>query len=284
MKVLIIILLLISTLFSVSLPVDRPRLTSTFGESRRDHFHNGVDYGGGEQNVKAIQDGKIIFYSDQEEFPFDNYYGSGNYAIIDHDKTRSYYMHLKNNSINKTNYNIKEKGIIGRTSDTGHSYGIHLHFTIEKKQPIEILNPLTFFKDQFEDKVKPKINGFFIKIDDSKLIPVHNTYKVEEADEITLYLSTYDLIQNNNNKMGPYKITCYLNDEQFSQYLFDKLIVKNNYYYLVPNYSFQDIYHEKYIYILGKFPVKEKSYSIKVVVEDFLGNQAEIQRKIEIKQ
>ncbi len=284
MKTLIILFLFITmNLFSISLPVKKAKLTSTFGESRNDHFHNGVDFGGGEQAVCAVEDGRIIFYSDREEFPFNNYYGSGNYIIIEHKKTRSYYMHLKNKTVNKTNFEIKENSVIGRTSNTGHSFGVHLHFTLEKIQPIEILNPLLYFNEPIKDRIKPKIDKFMIKVDDSNPIIISKSYQIREGSEITLFIKTYDLIQNNNNKMGVYKIICYLNNEKLTEYVFDKLIVKNNYYYLPPNYSFHDIYYDKYIYTIGKFSLEEKKYSIKIVVEDLAGNKTQTERNLIIR-
>lgn len=284
MKHITILLLFFSVnLYSVTLPLKRIKLTSTFCENRRDHFHNGLDFGAGEQKVYSVQDGKIIFYYDRTEFPFGNYPGSGNYIIMDHSETRSYYMHLKDNSINKTNYNIKEGSYIGRTSDTGHSRGIHLHFGIEKIRPLEILNPLLFFKNYIKDKVRPRIERFYIKIDDSSLIPVFNTYQINEGRKITLYIKTYDMIKNNHNKMGIYKITCYVNNERFKEYILDKLIVKNNNYYLLPNITFDDFYYDKFTYIIGDFPIKEKRYEIKIVVEDFFGNSVKIKRYLVIR-
>ncbi len=283
MKYIILILFVSINLYSAAIPLKRIKLTSTFGESRKDHFHNGIDLGAGKQDVYAVKDGKIIFYYDRSEFPFDNYPGSGNFVILDHEKTRSYYMHLKDNSLNKTNYQVKESAAIGITSDTGHSYGVHLHFGIEKKQPLEILNPISFFKDHINDRARPRIERFLVKVDDSSLIPVFNTYNIRGGTKITLFVKTYDLIQNNNNKMGPYKITCYINDEKFRTYTFDRLIVKNNYYYLPPGFKFDDTYHDKFTYILGEFPIREKRYDIKIIVEDFFGNSASIERHLVIK-
>ncbi len=281
MKYIILTLLLFSTsLYAVTMPVKRVKLTSTFGESRKDHFHNGVDLGAGEQDVYSFQHGKIIFYYDKSEFPFDNYPGAGNFAILDHNDTRSYYMHLKDNSINKTNYEINEGAYIGRTSDTGHSYGIHLHFGIEKKRPLEILNPLTFFRDFIKDTIRPGIERFFIKIDDSDLIPIFNSYRISHGSKISLFLKTYDMVHNSNNKMGVYKITCYVNNEKFREYIFDKLIIKNNYYYLQPGHVFDEVYLEKYLYILGEFPIEKKLYDIEIVVEDFFYNSAKIKRQL----
>ena len=275
---IIIFFVLLSQLYSETIPVKIVKLTSTFGESREDHFHNGVDLGAGEQDVFSIKEGKIIFYFDKSEFPNEQYPGSGNFIVIDHADKRSYYMHLKDTSINKTNYQINEGGYIGITSDTGHSYGIHLHFGIEKKRPLEILNPILFFRDQFEDTISPRIEQVLIRIDDSELKPIPGSTVIRNGSKIALFVNTYDLIQGNNNKMGPYKITCNVNNEKFREYVFDKLIVKNNYYYLPPNYTFKDIYYDKYILHLGEFAIQEKKYVIQVIVEDFAGNSTKIQK------
>jgi len=268
---------------SIVLPVKRVKITSTFGESRKDHFHNGVDFGGGEQSIYAIKDGIIIYYFDKSEFPFVNYPGSGNFVVIQHKNFRSYYMHLKDNSINKTNMYIKKGEVIGITSDTGHSYGIHLHFGIEKIYPKEVLNPLMFFRNLIQDKISPKIYRFYIKVDDSDLIPVYQSYSIISGKTLSFFLETYDFIRESSNRMGIYKILFFVNNELIREYKFDKLKVKNNKYYLPPYFSFEDVFYDKYIYRLGKIPIEEKNYNIRIDVEDFFGNKKVIKRHLKVK-
>ncbi|MDD5067185.1 MAG: M23 family metallopeptidase [bacterium] len=265
----------------ITLPVKDAKVTSTFGESRNDHFHNGLDFGGGEQDVRAVKDGKVVFYSDKRDFPFQSYLGSGNFVLVEHkDNTRTYYMHLKEGSINKTNYSLKEGSYLGRTSDTGHSYGIHLHFSLEKIQPLEIMNPLKLFKEELTDTLKPRIESVLVKVDGSDPMAVFDTITLNSGNNLSLYVKASDYFQNSMNKVAPYKITYSVNSEKFREYVFDKFIVKNNYYYLPPNFSFQDIYQKDGLYFLGDIVLRERRYDITLTVEDLYGNRTTTERHI----
>lgn len=281
---LIFILFIHGTLSGLTLPVKDAKVTSTFGETRQDHFHNGVDFGGGEQDVLAVRDGKIVFYSDRREFPFTPYMGSGNYVILKHrENQRTYYMHLKNGSINKTNYEVKEGTCLGRTSDTGHSYGIHLHFSMEKEHPLEILNPLKFFKDQLTDAQKPRIEAVLASVDEGPASVFYDTLNLRDGEFVTLFIRCADYWQNDSiHRLAPYRITCEVNGEKLAEYVFDRLIVKNNYYYLPPNFSFEDIYGSKEGIRLGRISLNRKQYDITITVEDLFGNQAKTGRRISV--
>lgn len=287
-KYLIILIIFLccfyNILFSVRLPLEHPKLTSTFGESRKDHFHNGIDFGGGEQKVYPMMDGKIIYYYDKKDFPFDNYMGPGNMVIVQHDyKYRTYYFHLKEGSINKKDLEVTEETVLGKTGNTGRSRGIHLHFTVEKLKPLEVLNPLKFFKEFLTDKLKPTIKGFYIKINDNEPVLVNGNIYIREKVKLLLILKCFDLYRINANRMGVYRIECYINDVKFTDFKFDKLIYKHNNYYLPQDFSFKDIYYSKNEYLLGEFIPEPGVYNIKIIVSDFWGNSTKIKRNIIVK-
>ncbi len=284
-KILIILstLLLNYNISALRLPVKNPKLTSTFGESRKDHFHNGIDFGAGSQNIYPFMKGNIIFYYDKSEFPFDNYPGGGNFLIVDHKgKFRSYYLHCKDNSINKKIFTANETNIIAKTYDTGHSFGIHLHFQIEKMSPHEFINPLMFYKNILTDKVKPKINGVFLKVDYSDfLIQVGREIRLKPTSKIMLLLDTYDK-DGNKYKIAPFSITVFINGDRTTYYKFDKLLINDNKYFLYPSYSFDDVYYDKY-YKIGEITSTEKEYKIRIIVSDLWGNRTETEKKLIIK-
>ncbi|HNJ33637.1 MAG TPA: hypothetical protein PK881_05295, partial [Leptospiraceae bacterium] len=58
-------------------------LTSTFGESRGDHFHNGVDISSLGEPVHPVAPGKILFARGIEDDPFSPLIGPGNFVIVD---------------------------------------------------------------------------------------------------------------------------------------------------------------------------------------------------------
>ena len=67
---IIIINIFISVfLYGQNATKDDIRVTSTFGEFRGDHFHNGVDFGGSDKEITPAKDGEIVFYFDQATDP-----------------------------------------------------------------------------------------------------------------------------------------------------------------------------------------------------------------------
>ena len=77
-------------------PLNNPVLTSTYGESRADHFHDGMDFISSDSRVFPVKEGKLLYAWNRSLFPLENYWGGGNYKIIKHDDEYvSYYMHLQ---------------------------------------------------------------------------------------------------------------------------------------------------------------------------------------------
>lgn len=115
------------------LPVDRIRVTSTFGYrihpiTGRRQMHNGVDYAGALGDpVYAVTAGTVTFAA------MDG--ASGRKIIIRHlDGTLTYYLHLSAIGV-RNGQAVKTGQIIGRVGSTGLSSGPHLHFGIfDKKQ------------------------------------------------------------------------------------------------------------------------------------------------------
>ena len=66
--------IILLTLFNTSFrwPVENGRITSTFGESRWDHFHDGVDMTSIDNKIYPSADGKLIFLWDKSIFPIES--------------------------------------------------------------------------------------------------------------------------------------------------------------------------------------------------------------------
>ena len=66
-----ILLFILSSILFGRVPIDenKIRITSTFGEFRTDHFHNGVDFGGSKMEIYPMADGEIVHYFDIAEDP-----------------------------------------------------------------------------------------------------------------------------------------------------------------------------------------------------------------------
>ena len=66
-----------------SLP-DLKGITSTFGESRDDHFHAGLDIASRDEAVQSMADGRILYSRQESDNPFRPLPGPGNLMIVDH--------------------------------------------------------------------------------------------------------------------------------------------------------------------------------------------------------
>ena len=61
-------LVLVMSLVSFKWPVTNGTVTSTFCESRWDHFHDGIDMTSIDDKVYPVEDGKLLFYWDKALF------------------------------------------------------------------------------------------------------------------------------------------------------------------------------------------------------------------------
>ena len=78
----VFICLLISfTVYAFEWPVEKIILTATFGESRQDHFHTGIDLGGGEQTIFPISSGEVVFAYEKRSNYSSLPVGLGNFIV-----------------------------------------------------------------------------------------------------------------------------------------------------------------------------------------------------------
>ena len=106
------------------------RIVGEYGEIRPTHVHNGIDIAVPVGiPVKAVADG-VVYYAGNND-P----YGYGNYVIITHSINgeifTSEYGHLSSWNV-KLGQQIKKGQILGKSGNTGHSQGPHVHLTIRK--------------------------------------------------------------------------------------------------------------------------------------------------------
>ena len=125
-------------------PVKDRILTGTFGEDRNDHFHLGIDLGGGEQEVRPVLGGELVFRYDEGDGYSSLPRGLGTFVVLHHSQNiLSFYCHLQKGSPGpiQTAYTPSDRiGIIG---DTGHSDGKHLHFAVYDEEAGSWINPLS---------------------------------------------------------------------------------------------------------------------------------------------
>ena len=149
--------------FGFDWPVEKKVLTATFGENRWNHFHDGIDIGGGEQAVHPTEAGEILFTFEEGAESRDLPTGLGSFVVIDHDNGyRSLYAHLKLGSVPVDKTAVSPDDVIGYVGDTGDSLGKHLHFGIVDRTQNEMVNPLTVLPP-LGDTTRPVLDGVFFE-------------------------------------------------------------------------------------------------------------------------
>lgn len=271
-RALLIACLVALSLFNISFrwPVDNPVITSTFGESRWDHFHDGMDVISPDRKVYPVAAGKLVYYWNRARFPLDNYPGMGNYRIIDHGNSLvGIYGHLGDDATARTEFSPTEP--LGFMGNTGHSLAMHLHFTLVRPGDKKSVNPLGVLPAVVDTR-PPMHLGTFIRIGE-KYIPLRAKTSYRLTQHYPLLLEINDSMQG-RERLGVYRLTVILNDQkvldtEFSEIKSDKNILT------LQGMTSEDLYDEKGYYRVGGVKYVEGENRVKVVALDYGGNRLE---------
>lgn len=273
---LVIFLAVNGILAAFQWPVDNPVITATFGENRSEHFHNGIDIGGGAQPVSAIKAGEIIFQFN-ENSRYDNIpTGLGNFIVIEHEQEyRSVYAHLEESSMVSDSLNITASDTIGVIGNSGRSYGKHLHFSVIDNKIGQIINPLLVLP-QLMDSTAPVIGDIFILRNQRMEVLVKNTNV--KSGKGRLIANIYDPSDYVSYfcPMAPFSIETYYNGRVFSEIRFEALKNVSEQLVLVESgdRTFDELYWTSWDLNLGEITLSPGKLSLEIIVKDFMGNQS----------
>ena len=272
------ILILAASNFSFRWPVDSQVITSTYGESRGDHFHDGIDMTGTGDNVHPIEQGTLLYSWNKSLFPLENYWGGGNYKVLAHSNgSLSVYMHLQD--IDNLQQSYGESDILGQIGDTGHSYGKHLHLSLLYPGKRESINPLKVLPAHNDVKA-PEIMNFYIRIE-NKYIRINNNSDIRLTKHYPLLIEIRDTIKGNEN-LGIYRIKAVFNGKEVLNCNFDKIEFSAG-GLIVNGGIFDDLFDEKGYYKLKGLVYNEGANTLSVAVYDFNGNSSEKSFTINVK-
>ena len=299
-------------------------LNGNFGESRPSHFHSGIDF------KTQFKEGLNVFSSAKGYVSRISikHGGFGKALYINHPNGyTTVYAHLKNfnkkieDYIKKIQYNKKSYQIehyfkkdvikilknenIGKSGNTGSSFGPHLHYEIRLTKNQKAINPQLFEID-IKDTRRPIINSVFLykldslnkisepiklkikKINDS----IYQSEKVTANGTIGFGINGFDRQDLANNKNGIYKYsTVYDNKKNiefnFNSFFFEESIkIKTliDYKYYIENKSrivklFKDHGNNLSIYSNNKsgYINIEKDISLyQITLADLKGNKSTI--------
>ena len=230
-------------LFSV--PVDNPRITSTFGEfralgSKGPHFHMGVDFS------TALSEGKPVYaaadgYLVRIEIDDDDIYGYT--LVLDHENGyRSLYAHMSSFApkLKEIVEDLKRefgnqrivvefpprsvffrKGeIVGFSGKTGEATWPHVHFEIRDESerfsidPIPMMSGVKRPVDEGIKVEKISIDGEKYPFSSGRIYPFSGDYpKIE--------ILAYSI--GNTNKLGLKELNLFLNGEEVYSVVFDEI-------------------------------------------------------------
>lgn len=251
-------------------PVTDGVITSSFGESRGDHFHDGVDMISANDNVFPVKQGTLLYAWNKSYFPLENYWGGGNFKVLKHsDGLLSVYMHLQDADNFRQSYN--ENDILGYIGDTGHSYGKHLHFSLLNPEKKESLNPAAKMPPH-EDKKAPDILNFYFRID-NKYIRINNNSDIRLTKHYPLLVEIKDTIKGHEN-LGIYRIKAVFNGKEILNADFSVIGFSGN-GLTVNGKTFNDLFDEKGYYKINGLIYNAGINSLTVTVSDISGNTSE---------
>ncbi len=251
-------------------PVENPVITSTFGESRWDHFHDGMDVISPDRIVYTVNSGELVFYWNKARFPFDEYPGIGNCVILDHgDDVISIYGHLVDGIVPKSKYT--DGDAIGSMGNTGHSMATHLHFTLYNRTAKKSINPFSVLP-KIEDAKQPVHVASWFRIGD-RYVQLRDKGNYRITAHHPLLLEITDTISK-RERLGVYKLAVQINERTVLDVEFNEIDSSKN-ILTVGGFVAQDLFDEKGYYRVADAKYVEGENRIKVIATDFNGNRME---------
>ncbi|WCL51374.1 M23 family metallopeptidase [Leptospira sp. GIMC2001] len=248
------------------------RVTSVFGESRWDHFHNGLDIASFYEPVIAIGDGKLLYSRYSADDPFREEWGSGDTVWIDHGEgAYSAYYHLNPGRKKFIDLNIKKGQEIGTTGNTGHSSGGHLHFVLTLDYGQKIINPLIFLP-KIEDETPPSIGGLSIHVGE-RYTNINSGDTINLSKEFPFTVQIMDSGVRSSQRFGVESVQFKLNGKLIKDSKFKFIRFENGVWVNDASLTFTDLFM-KDRYFIGNLALPSGEHTIEVTAIDFHGNAA----------
>ncbi len=251
------------------------KLTSLFGESRGDHFHNGVDVSSDNEKVSSIEKGTVIYSHYGSDNPFENEHGSGNSVWILHDNDiLSAYYHLKDGRSSEISEKrtVQKGDTIGKTGNTGHSSGSHLHFVVAKDQGRKIIDPLKILPT-VKDTKSPTISSLILTIG-KNITYVNDGDSFNSSSNFPITVDIADTGERKGQRRGVKSIRFVVNNKVYKESNFNELSLVNSKWQNEDGMSFNDLFFESHYYI-GDLKFISGDNTISITATDFSNNKTE---------
>jgi hypothetical protein len=256
-------------------PVEKRVVTGTFGEDRGDHFHLGIDIGGGEQVVRPVLAGELVFrYEENAQFT-SLPRGVGSYVVLRHqDDVLSVYCHLAREIDRPARTTFTARDPVGVIGDTGYSEGKHLHFMVFDVQTASFVNPLSLLPP-VADRQPPVVKRLALRTGDRVVDLVPGITVPSGPAEVLV--ETYDLREDVRFlwPLAPYAVRLALNGAEVSRIGFEALQVKDGRMVLQGTaLSALDVYASERLMRLGTVELRRGESHLLAVARDIAGNES----------
>jgi hypothetical protein len=260
------VLALTVLLFGFRWPVTNGRITSSFGEYRPDHFHDGMDLIASDYLTYPVADGELLYAWNRAAYPFDNYSGSGNYKVALHGDKASVYLHLDDDgSFDPVLSTAKP---FARYANTGRSYGNHIHFSVLDVKTWASINPFTLMPP-VEDTIAPTIGDMGFAID-GKVSVIRNKATVRLTQNRPLLISVFDEIKK-GDRLGVYSLIAECNGKKSLEMTFDRFTPDKAGILAVRGAEFDSVYEKSFLRI-GNIDWQNGENRIVITARDYAGN------------
>ncbi|MEM7180754.1 MAG: M23 family metallopeptidase [Spirochaetota bacterium] len=250
------------------------KLSSVFGESRRDHFHNGLDISSVNEAVLAMESGMVLYSHYKEDDPYQDDMGPGNSVWLYHGAGYlSAYYHLGNRRVDriKTKLQVAKGDKIAITGNTGHSGGAHLHFLVAAQFGKEIVNPIKTLPPVVDSK-PPRIGALVLQVDNS-FTYINDGDNINISRAFPLSVTVNDAGEQPGQRRGIYRIRFTYNGKILKESRFGYISLENGEWKNEDGLRFSELFHENR-YFLGELDLQAGNHTIRVDAADYNGNSA----------
>jgi hypothetical protein len=256
-------------------PVSSRIITGTFGEDRGDHFHNGIDIGGGSQDVHPVLPGELLFRFDEASDYSSLPRGVGSFIVLHHEQDiLTLYAHLQSGSLGPERPAYVPGERLGVIGETGHANGPHLHFAVFDEEAGSAVNPLAFLP-ALTDRQTPVIRHVFAAAGEQRL-PLDNGATLKPG-RVEILAEAYDLREDVSFSwpLAPAAVAVSVDGVEISRISFDSLqVVKGKAVLDGGPLARDSVYDPAGLLRCGTVELRTGESRLRISARDMAGNEA----------
>ena len=255
-------------------PVARKIVTGTFGEDRGDHFHAGIDIGGGAQDVHPVLPGDLVFrYEDGISYTTLPR-GAGTFVALRHAQDIvTLYCHLDTASLGPRATRYAPADRIGTIGETGHANGKHLHFGVYDIDAGSAINPLTVLPP-VADAQPPVVRRIVLAAGTTQLSL--DSGSSVASGKYDVLAEVYDLREDvrYHAETAPYSVSLGIDGKETNRIVFDSISIEEGRGIMgAVKLARRDMYRAGGLMYCGTVALRAGQSRLRLAARDFAGNE-----------